>query len=144
MAAAGGGKSELTRANMRMLSRTPFKAVFSLAALGAMTACQSPAGLAQKAPTWTAVYGVPYDVLANCIAERERGPLVAVTPAIYAPERRATVSVTTPTGSALGVYEIHQISSGGTEVAYRSIYGGPSTDAGGGAFEKARRCGNAA
>ena len=31
--------------------------------------------------------------------------------------------------------------SGGTEVAYRSIYGGPSTDAGGAAFEKAKRCG---
>ena len=119
----------------------PGLAALGVVVLGAVTACQSPAGLARKAPTWTAAYGVPYDVLANCIAERERGPLVAVTPAIYPPERRATVSVTTPTGSALGVYEIRQISSSSTEVAYRSIYGGPSTDAGGGAFEKAKRCG---
>ena len=87
---------------------------------------------------------VPYDVLTNCIVERERGPLVTVTPTFYAQERRATVAVTTPTGSAVGVYEIRQISGRGTEVAYRSIFGGPSTDAGGGAFEKARQCGNAA
>ena len=124
-----------------MLSAMRYRTILSIAALGAVTACQSPAGLAQKAPTWTAVYGVPYDALANCIAERERGPLVTVTPAIYSDQQRATVSVTTPTGSALGVYEIRQISSGGTEVAYRSVYGGPSTDAGGAAFEKAKRCG---
>ncbi len=119
-------------------------AVFAVAALCAVAACQSPGGLAQKAPTWTAVYGVPYETLANCIAERERSPFVTVTPSIFAQERRATVAVTTPTGSALGVYDIRQISSSGTQVAYRSIYGGPSTDAGGAAFEKAKRCGSAA
>ena len=131
-------------AGPRMLSAMKYRTILSVAALGTVTACQGPAGLAQKTPTWTAAYGVPYDVLANCIAERERGPLVTVTPAIYSEQRRATVSVTTPTGSALGVYEIRQISSGGTEVTYRSIYGGPNTDAGGGAFEKARRCGTGA
>ena len=124
------------------------RAVFGLAALcvltGALTACQSPGGLAEKAPTWTAAYGVPYDALTNCIVEREKSPLVTVTPTFYAQQRRATVAVTAPTGSALGVYDIRQISSGGTEVAYRSIYGGPNTDAGGAAFEKAKRCGNAA
>ena len=121
-----------------------YRAMLSVVALCATAACQSPAGLTQKAPTWTAAFGVPYDVLTNCIVERERGPLVTVTPTFYAQERRATVAVTTPTGSAVGVYEIRQISGRGTEVAYRSIFGGPSTDAGGGAFEKARQCGNAA
>jgi hypothetical protein len=88
------------------------------------------------------VYGVPYDTMANCLVERERGPLTTVTPSIYARERRATVAVTTPTGSALGVYDIRQISGGGTEVAYRSIYGGAGSGAGGEALEKANRCGN--
>ena len=120
------------------------RAVFGLAALSILAACQSPGSLAQKTPTWTAAYGVPYDVFTNCIVEREKSPLQTVTPTFYAQERRATVSVTAPTGSALGVYEIRQISSGGTEVAYRSIYGGPNTDAGGGAFEKAKRCGTGA
>jgi hypothetical protein len=121
-----------------------YKAVFGLAAVFVLTACQSPGSLAQKAPTWTAAYGVPYEAMTNCIVERERSPLQTVTPTFYAQERRATVSVTAPTGSALGVYEIRQISGGGTEVAYRSIYGGPNTDAGGGAFEKAKRCGTGA
>jgi hypothetical protein len=124
-----------------------WRAILSLAALvtalGAVAACQSPTELEQKAPTWTAIYNVPYDVLASCIAERERGPLATVTPSINSARRRATVAVTTPTGSAVGVYEIRQI-SGGTEVAYRSIFGGPTTDAGGGAYQKAKQCGNAA
>ena len=118
------------------------RAVCGLAALSVLAACQSPSSLAQKAPTWTAAYGVPYQALTNCIVERERSPLQTVTPTFYA--GGATVAVTAPTGSALGVYEIRQISSGGTEVAYRSIYGGPNTDAGGGAFEKAKRCGTGA
>ena len=124
-----------------MVSRMNFSTVLSLAMLFAAAACQSPGGLAQKPPTWTAVYGVSYDALTNRIVEQERGPLVTVTPTFYAQERRATVAVTTPSGSAVGVYDIRQI-SGGTQVSYRSIFGGPTTDAGGGAYEKARRCGN--
>ena len=116
--------------------------MLSIAALGALTACQSPVGLAQKAPAWTAVYQVPYDTMANCLVERERVPWVTVTPSLYPAERRATVAVTAPTGSALGVYDIRQISGGDTEVAYRSIYGGPGSGAGGDAQEKATRCGN--
>jgi len=81
--------------------------------------------------------------MAHCLVERERLPWVTVTPSIYPPEQRATVTVTTPTGSALGVYDIRQISSRGTEVVYRSIYGGPASGAGGDAFEKANRCGGA-
>ena len=118
------------------------RTVFSIAALSALTACQSPTGLAQKAPAWTAVYRVPYDAMANCLVERERLPWVTVTPSIYPQERRATVTVTAPTGSALGVYEIRQMSGGETEVAYRSIYGGPGSGAGSDALEKANRCGN--
>lgn len=121
-----------------------FRALFAIAALGALTACQSPGGLAQEAPAWTAAYRVPYDTMANCLVERERRPLVTVTPSIYPPERRATVTVTTPTGSALGVYEIRQISARDTEVVYRSIYGGPGSGAGSDALDKANRCGNPA
>jgi hypothetical protein len=117
-------------------------AALGIAILGVLAACQSPAGLSQGAPTWTAAYQVPYDAMANCLVARERLPWVTVTPSIYAPEQRATVTVTTPTGSALGVYEIRQISARDTEVSYRSIYGGPGSGAGGDALEKANRCGN--
>jgi hypothetical protein len=120
------------------------RTAFSIAALGALTACQSPGGLAQKAPAWTAAYQVPYDKMATCLVERERGPLVTVTPSTYPAERRATVAVTTPTGSALGVYDIRQISGRDTQVAYRSIYGGPGSGAGGDALDKANRCANPA
>jgi hypothetical protein len=120
------------------------RTVFSITALSALTACQSPGALAQKAPAWTAVYQVSYEAMANCLVERERLPLVTVTPSTYPAERRATVSVAAPTGSALGVYDIRQISGRDTEVAYRSIYGGPGSGAGGDALEKANRCGNPA
>jgi hypothetical protein len=120
------------------------RTVSSIAALCALTACQSPSGLAQKAPAWTAVYQVPYDTMANCLVERERLPWVTVTPSTYPQERRATVAVTAPTGSALGVYDIRQMSGRDTEVAYRSIYGGPGSGAGGDALDKANRCGNPA
>jgi hypothetical protein len=64
--------------------------------------------------------------MANYLVERERLPWVTVTPSIYPAERRATVAVTAPTGAALGVYDIRQISGRATEVAYRSIYGAPA------------------
>ena len=120
------------------------RTVFSIAALCALTACQSPDELAQRAPAWTAAYQVPYDTMANCLVERERLPWVNVTPSTYPRERRARVVITTPTGSALGSYDIRQISDRDTEVAYRSIYGGPGSGAGGDALEKANRCGNPA
>lgn len=114
----------------------------SIAALCTSTACQSPGGLAEKAPAWSAVYRVPYETMANCIVERERLPWTTVTPSIYPREGRATVAVTTPTGSALGSYEIRQVSARDSEVTYRSIYGGPGSGAGGDALDKANRCGN--
>jgi hypothetical protein len=128
----------------RMFLSMNCRTVFSITALSALTACQSPGALAQKAPAWTAVYQVSYESMANCLVERERLPLVTVTPSTYPAERRATVSVAAPTGSALGVYDIRQISGRDTEVAYRSIYGGPGSGAGGDALEKANRCGNPA
>jgi hypothetical protein len=118
------------------------KIMFGVVALVALAACQSPGGLAQKAPAWTATYQVPYDTMANCLVERERLPWVTVTPSIYSPERRATVTVTSPTGSALGVYDIRQVSARDTDVTYRSIYGGPGSGAGGDALDKANGCGN--
>jgi len=118
--------------------------VLALVALPALTACQSPAQLAQSAPTWTAVYAVPYDVMASCLVASETLPWTKVTPFIDSANRRATVTVTSATGSALGTYDIRQGSGRATEVSYRSIYGGPGTSAGGDAFDKAKRCGNPA
>ena len=123
-----------------MNCRTPC----AIAALCALTACQSPDELAQRAPAWTASYRVPYDELATCLVARERLPWVKVVPSTYPRERRAKVLVTSPTGSALGVYDIRQVSDRDSEVAYRSIYGGPGSGAGGDALRKADRCGNPA
>jgi hypothetical protein len=120
-----------------------FRSAFSVVALCTLTSCQSPGGLAQKAPAWSATYRVSYETMANCIVERERLPWTTVTPSIYPREGRATVAVTTPAGSALGTYEIRQISARDSEVTYRSIYGGPGSGAGGDALDKANRCGNA-
>src|SRR5258708_40355891 len=58
------------------------RTLFGIIALSALAACQSPGGLAQKAPAWTA-YHVPYDAMANYLVERERSPLVTVTPLIH-------------------------------------------------------------
>jgi hypothetical protein len=118
--------------------------LFILATLSALTACQSPAELSQKAPAWTATYQVPYDVMANCLVEREKLPWTKVTPAIDSRDHRATVTVTAATGSALGIYEIRQVSSRIIDVSYRSIYGGPGSTAGGDALDKANHCGNPA
>lgn len=116
-----------------------YRIVFGVMALGALTACESPGELAQKPPTWTAVYQAPWEAMANCIVARSQRPLVTVTPTFSS--GRAQVVVKNAGGAALGSFDIRQISSGrGTEVAYRSIYGGPDTDAGGGAKEIADRC----
>ena len=125
----------------RMKYRTAF-ALCALCALCALAACQSPAELSQSAPTWVATYQVPYDAMASCLVEREKLPWTKVTPSIDPRARRATIAVTTLTGSALGTYDIRQVSNRATDVSYRSIYGGPGSTAGGDALDKANRCGN--
>jgi hypothetical protein len=118
--------------------------LWHLAAFAGLAACQSPGELSQSAAAWNARYQVPYDVMANCLVQRSQLPWVRVTPAMYPAERRATVTVTTLTGSALGVFDIRQVSPRDTDVAYHSIYGGPGSTAGGDALDKADLCGNPA
>lgn len=118
------------------------RTILGIATSCVLMGCQSPGQLSEKAPAWKAVYQVPYERMANCIAEAERGGMVTVTPSTFPQERRAKVVVTAPTGSALGVYDIRQISGRDTEVLYSSIYGGPGSGAGSGALDKADRCGN--
>ena len=115
-----------------------YGSLFAVAALGALTACQSQSELAQKPPTWTAMYQARWEPMANCIVARSQRPLVTVTPTFSA--GRAQVVVTNPAGAVLGSFDIRQVSGGATEVAYRSIYGGPTTDAGGDARDIADRC----
>ena len=114
-----------------------------VAALPLLAACESPGQLSQRPAAWTATYRVPYDVFAECIAQHERLPWTRVTPSIDSSTRRATVSVATATGSALGFYDIRSVAGGAIEVSYSSIYGGPGSTAGGDALDKANRCGNA-
>ncbi len=112
--------------------------VLAVMALGALTACQSPGELAQKPPTWSAAYQVPWDAMANCIVAGSQRPLLTVTPTFSA--GRAQVVVTNPAGAVLGTFDIRQMSGGGTEVSYRSIYGGAGSGAGGDARDLADRC----
>jgi hypothetical protein len=114
------------------------KVVLGIAALGALTACQSQSELASKPPTWTAAYQANWETMANCIVQRSQRPLVTVTPTFGS--GRAHVVVTNMAGAVLGTFDIRQVSGRGTEVAYRSIYGGPTTDAGGDARDIADRC----
>ena len=108
------------------------------ATLFALTACQSAGQLEQKPPTWTAMYQAPWEPMANCIVARSQTPLVTVTPTFSA--GRAQIITKNPAGGVLGTFDVRQVSGGATEVAYRSIYGGPDTDAGSGARNIADRC----
>ncbi|MBM3648659.1 MAG: hypothetical protein FJX11_12790 [Alphaproteobacteria bacterium] len=117
------------------------KIALTIIPLIALAACESPGELAQKPPTWTAVYQAPWEPLANCIVARSQRPLLTVTPTFSS--GRAQVVVTNPTGAVIGSFDIRRVSARGTEVAYRSIYGGPTTDAGGGAKDIADHCARA-
>ena len=114
------------------------KIVFGLVSLCALAACQSASQLEQKPPTWTALYQAPWEAMANCIVARSQTPLVTVTPTFSA--GRAQIVTKNPAGGVLGTFDVRQVSGNATEVAYRSIYGGPTTDAGGDARDIADRC----
>ena len=45
-----------------------------------------------------------------------------------------------PMANCIVAFDIRQVSGNATEVAYRSIHGGPTTDAGGDARDIADRC----
>jgi hypothetical protein len=114
------------------------KLPLAFAALFAVTGCQSISQLDQKPPTWTAVYQANWEQMANCIVQRQQRPLLTVTPS-FSPGR-ASIVVTNPTGAVMGTFDVRQIQGNATEVAYRSIYGGPTTDAGSDAKNIADRC----
>jgi hypothetical protein len=109
-----------------------------IAALCALTACESAGDLSQKPPTWTALYQAPWEPMANCIVQRSQRPLVTVTPTFSS--GRAHVVVSNAAGAVLGTFDIRQVSGRDTEVAYRSIYGGAGSTAGGDARDLTDRC----
>ncbi len=109
------------------------------APLLALGGCQSAAQLEEKPPTWTAVYQAPWEPTANCIVARSQRPLVTVTPTFSA--GRANIVVKNAAGAVLGTFDVREYRGrNATEVAYRSIYGGPTSDAGGDARDIADRC----
>ena len=114
------------------------KIVFGLVSLCTLAACQSAGQLEQKPPTWTALYQAPWEAMANCIVARSQTPLVTVTPT-FSPGR-AQIITKNPAGGVLGTFDVRQVAGGATEVAYRSIYGGPTTDAGSDAKNISDRC----
>jgi hypothetical protein len=114
------------------------KSAFAVVAILAVTGCQSAAQMDQKPPTWTAVYQANWEQMANCIVQRQQRPLLTVTPTFTA--GRARIVVTNPTGGVMGTFDVRQIQGNATEVAYRSVYGGPTTDAGSDARDIADRC----
>lgn len=114
------------------------RSVLAVAALAALTGCQSASQMDQRPPTWTAAYQAPWEPMANCIVARSQRPLLTVTPTFSA--GRAQIVVTNAAGGVMGTFNIRSLPGGGTEVAYRSVYGGPTTDAGGDAKDIADRC----
>lgn len=114
------------------------KSTLAVTALAALAACQSVGQMDQRPPTWTAVYQAPWEPLANCIVARSQRPLLTVTPTFSA--GRAQIVVTNAAGGVMGTFNVRSLTGGGTEVAYRSVYGGPTTDAGGDAKDIADRC----
>ena len=112
--------------------------VIALAASAALSACQSPGQFEQRPPTWTSLYQANWESMANCIVARSQGPLLTVTPTFSA--GRANIVVKNAAGGVMGTFDVRQVNGRDTEVDYRSVYGGPNTDAGGGAQEIANRC----
>ncbi len=112
--------------------------IIALAASAALSACQSPSQFEQRPPTWTALYQANWESMANCIVARSQGPLLTVTPTFGA--GRANIVVKNAAGGVMGTFDVRQVNGRDTEVDYRSVYGGPNTDAGGGAQEIANRC----
>ncbi len=108
------------------------------AATLSVSACQSTAQLEQRPATWNAIYQANWERMANCIVQRSQRPLQTVTPTFSA--GRANIVVTNAAGGVLGTFDVRQVSERDTEVAYRSIFGGPTTDAGGGARDIADGC----
>lgn len=105
----------------------------------ALGACQSAAQLDSKPPTWTAVYQAHWQTVANCIVARSQRPLVTVTPTFSS--NHANIVVKNAAGAVLGTFDVREYRGrNATEVAYRSIYGGPTSDAGGDARDIADRC----
>ena len=118
-----------------MNSRTPL----AIAAFATLTACQSAGQMDQRPPTWTAAYQAPWEPLANCIVARSQRPLVTVTPTFSS--NHANIVVKNAAGAVLGTFDVREFRGrNATEVAYRSIYGGPTSDAGGDARDIADRC----
>ena len=114
------------------------KTIFAAFAVSSLVACQSASQMDQRPPTWTAVYQAPWEPLANCIVARSQRPLLTVTPTFSS--GRAQIVVANAAGGVMGTFNIRSLPGGGTEVAYRSVYGGPTTDAGGDAKDIADRC----
>ncbi len=110
-----------------------------LAALVSLAACQSASQFEQRPPTWTSLYQAHWETMANCIVARQQRPLLTVTPTFSA--GRANIIVKNAAGGVMGTYDVRSVNNGrDTQVDYRSVYGGPDTDAGGGAQEIADRC----
>lgn len=115
--------------------RRPF--LFFLLA-GVLAACQSAGQMDQNPPTWTSLYQASWEPMANCIVARSQRPLLTVTPT-FSPGR-ANVVVKNAAGGVMGTFDVRQVNARDTEVAYRSVYGGPNSGAGGDARDIADRC----
>lgn len=113
--------------------------LLALAALAPLAACQSASQFEQRPPTWSSLYQANWESMANCIVARQQRPLLTVTPTFSA--GRANIIVKNAAGGVMGTFDVRSVNNGrDTQVDYRSVYGGPDTDAGGGAQEIADRC----
>jgi hypothetical protein len=121
------------------MKRTILSGLLGLAAVSSLAACQSAGQFEQRPPTWTSLYQAHWESMANCIVARSQQPLLTVTPTFSA--GRANIIVKNAAGGVMGTFDVRSVNNGrDTQVDYRSVYGGPDTDAGGGAQNIANRC----
>ena len=102
-----------------------------------LTGCHTVEDVRKSPVVWTASYGVPFDIMANCLAAQAARDF-DVTPQLYQSQQRAIVTLGAKgTYSLVAEYQVRQISPAAIEVTWRTVSGIASSDA---ARARADRC----
>lgn len=100
------------------------KPLFACAAL-ALTGCYDIDDVRRSPIVWTETYSVAFDTMANCLAV-EYGREYSVVPQLYQREKRANVTLTMPSGSAvISEFQIRQTTDTLSSVSWQRIGGTP-------------------
>lgn len=99
-----------------------FRATWLATAL-AVGGCYNIDDVRQSPVVWTETYAVAFDTMANCLAV-EYGREYSVVPQLYQREKRANVTLTMPSGSAvIAEFQIKQTSETASLVSWQRVGG---------------------